>query len=130
MFVGNFTEESGGFAASDRGRDGATGVEGDASSVVVVSFPGGNPGRFGDDVGQVGEGGNVADVGEGASVDASASTGSRVARAVVLSVRKDVVRLSVDGRDNHGVVAGFRGRRAAAGVAGLVVSEGSGGKGG
>jgi hypothetical protein len=108
MLIGDLAEEGRSLAAGYGSRDGATWIEGNASAIVVVAFPWGDPSGLRNDAGKVPKSLNIVDVGQVAAGDAVAGADRGVARAVVFAIGKDVVGLAVEGRDNLGVV-GARG---------------------
>jgi hypothetical protein len=107
ILVRDFAQESGRFAAGDRGRNSATRIKGDTSAIIIISFPRSDPSRFRNKISQIGESGHVTDISQSTATNASTSSGSSITRAIVFAIRKNIMCLAVDRRNDHWIMSGF-----------------------
>jgi len=96
VLVGNFTDKGSTLAFDGRGSDGTTRIQYKPGSIIIVVFPGGNPGRFGNDVGQISKSFDVIDVGQMSTLYLFTSMFSGLARTIIGSINKSIVGLAID----------------------------------
>jgi len=105
VLVGNFTNEGSTLAFGGREGDGTARIQLKPGSIIVVVLPGENPGRLGDDVGQISKSFDVTDVGQMSTLYLFTSMLGGLVRAIVGSINKSIVGLAIDGGDDGRIVS-------------------------